>query len=282
MKKITAIIPNAITCGNLLCGCIAIVFALEGNLVWAAYLVGIAAVLDFFDGFAARMLKVYSEMGKQLDSLADMVTFGVVPGIVMFKLMNYSLGNLYTASAGTSFLSVSPDYEQDYALYLPYLAFLISIFSALRLAKFNIDTRQSESFIGVPTPACTMLICSLPLILHEQGLLSGASGNHGLLGDLGNFIAGFSDTSNNPYSFLLNFYFLAGLSLLMSYLLVAELPLFALKFKHLAWKGNEVRYLFLISSLLMLVCFRYTGIPIIIILYVVLSLVNNLKSKVKS
>lgn len=135
-------IPNAITCCNLLCGCLAIIQATNGNLLWAAYLVGMAAVFDFFDGFAARLLKVSSPIGKDLDSLADMVTFGVVPGIVMFKMIRLGLR---LDKEGFDLIEENP--------WITYIVFMIPIFSALRLAKFNHDTRQTEAFIGLPTPA---------------------------------------------------------------------------------------------------------------------------------
>jgi len=228
-------IPNAITCCNLLCGCLAIVQAFEGNLIYAAYLVGLAAIFDFFDGFAARMLKVSSAIGKDLDSLADMVTFGVVPGLVMFKLIQLSIIN-YT-------LPIS----------IAYIAFLIPVFSALRLAKFNNDTRQTESFIGLNTPANSMVICSIPLILKQH-----------------------------PYiGTLLNPYVLCVLSVGLSLLLVSEIPIFALKFKHFKWKGNEIRFIFLALSLLMLITLQFLGIPLIIILYVLLSLLTNYLAKRK-
>ena len=242
-------IPNAITCGNLLCGCLAIVAAFNGNLVWSAYLVGIAAVLDFFDGFAARLLKVSGEMGKQLDSLADMVTFGVVPGVVMFQLMK---GEIFNCRIET--MNV---YTMYFYKYNKYIALIIPIFSALRLAKFNIDTRQTSSFIGVPTPANAILICSLPLINHFQPSFIGI--------DISLPIA--------------NIYFLISLSIIMSYLMVAELPLFALKFKNFGWTDNKIRYAFLISSLLLLIVFHFIAIPIIIFLYIVLSIINNIKTK---
>ncbi len=234
-------IPNAITCGNLLCGCLAIVFAFHNNLVWSAYLVGIAAVLDFFDGFAARLLKVGGEMGKQLDSLADMVTFGVVPGVVMFQLINFSIYH------GIS----------DNSNYIPYAAFLIPIFSALRLAKFNIDTRQTSSFIGVPTPANAILICSFPLINSFQPSFF----NYGVI------------------TISENVYFLIGLTLSMSFLMVAELPLFALKFKTFKWADNQMRYMFLIISVLLLILFQFIAIPFIIFLYILLSIINNKTNK---
>lgn len=246
-------IPNAITCGNLLCGCLAIVCAFNGNLIWASYLVGIAAVLDFLDGFAARMLKVHSEIGKQLDSLADMVTFGVVPGVIMFKLIFQSLNREAYRISLDDLYSSTGNHETPYLIFI---AFLITVFSALRLAKFNIDTRQTDSFIGVPTPANTILIASFPLIL----------GFHG---------------EAYPWleSIILNKYFLLGITILMSFLLVAELPLFALKFKHFKWKGNEIRFIFLGLSLLLLILFQFVGIPFIIFLYVILSVINNTGKK---
>ena len=197
-------IPNAITCCNLLCGCLAIVQTFEGNLVWAAYLVGLAAIFDFFDGFAARILKVSSPIGKDLDSLADMVTFGVVPGFLIFQLLKTGIeinnqNNNFTSSN------------------IAYIAFIIPIFSALRLAKFNHDTRQTDSFIGVPTPAIAIFIASIPLILQQ----------------------------NRGFSILLSPYNLVLLSVIFSLLLVSEIPLFALKFKNFKWQGNEIRFVFL-------------------------------------
>jgi CDP-diacylglycerol--serine O-phosphatidyltransferase len=226
-------IPNIITCGNLFCGCLAIVFAFHADLIFTSYLVGIAAVLDFLDGFAARLLKVHSEIGKQLDSLADMVTFGVVPGIVLFLMIS--------------------NVAKDSLNWLPYIAFLIPIFSALRLAKFNIDTRQSDSFIGVPTPATAILICSLPLIEKFQS-------------QIGSFNT--IDFTDNPY-------FLLSLTILLSYLMVAEIPLFAIKFKNFTWGDNKIRYCFLIISAIMLILFQFIAIPFVIFWYIILSVIIN-------
>ena len=235
-------IPNAITCCNLLCGCLAIVQAFEGNLVYTAYLVGLAAIFDFFDGFAARMLKVSSAIGKDLDSLADMVTFGVVPGMVMFQLLKTSL------TIGNEDFQVFKNNS-----FLVYLPFIIIIFSALRLAKFNNDTRQTESFIGLNTPANSMVICSFPLIINQ----------HPEIGKL------------------LNPCVLCVLSVGLSLVLVSEIPMFSLKFKHFKWKGNEIRFIFLALSLLMLTTLQFLGIPLIIILYVLLSLLTNYLAKRK-
>lgn len=233
--KIKQHIPNTITCCNLLCGCLAIVKAFDGDLVMSAYLVGLAAIFDFFDGFAARLLRVVSPIGKDLDSLADMVTFGVVPGVMMYKLLgmgieNYNLGNNQIP------LSVS------------LMAFMITIFSAVRLAIFNNDTRQTSSFIGVPTPAVAIFICSIPLILQ-----------------------------NDSYNlFIIHPVFLGLTTIIFSFLLVSELPLFALKFKSFGWKGNRTKFIFLGISVLLLILIKFMGIPIIIILYIIMSLITHL------
>jgi len=240
-------IPNTITCGNLFCGCLGIVCAFQGDLLWTCYLAGIAAVLDFFDGFVARLLHVKSEIGKQLDSLADMVTFGVLPGVVMFfMLLKSSTGSLEKAFMAEQSAEVFPHW-------LLYSGFIITIFSALRLAKFNVDTRQTESFIGLPTPANTLLICSLPLIENFQPQL----GNYDVLQHI-----------HNPW-------FLLGLTLLSSYLMVAELPLLAFKFKNFGWADNKLRYVFILLAVAMLILFKFVAIPFIIFLYIVLSAFNN-------
>jgi CDP-diacylglycerol---serine O-phosphatidyltransferase len=281
-------IPNLITCGNLLCGCLAIVSAFNGDLIWSAYFVGIAAVLDFLDGFIARMLKVHSEIGKQLDSLADMVTFGVVPGVIVFHLLNYSLfieASLYLSdtfiNAEIKPMSLEPSI---YLKAIPYMGFLITVFSALRLAKFNIDTRQSDSFIGVPTPANTILFASLPLILDIEDYSVNEFVN--LFKNIGDLLsvstnAELMDRPDPIAPLILSPWVLISLTLLMSFLLVAELPLFALKFKHFKWKGNEIRYIFLALSAALLILFQFTGIPFIIFLYIVLSLINNIGKKKK-
>jgi CDP-diacylglycerol--serine O-phosphatidyltransferase len=229
-------IPNLLTSGNLFCGCIAIVEAFNGNLHISAYLVGLAAIFDFLDGFAARLLKVQSPMGKELDSLADMVSFGLLPGIIVYHLL-LNLGD------------VLPNQ------YFAYVAFLIPIFSALRLANFNIDTRQSDSFIGVPTPAVTLLIASFPLICLEA--------------------------SSQACLLINNIYFLTGITVLMSYLLVAELPLFALKFKDFTFQNNKIRYIFIGVSVLLLVILHYVALPIIIFLYILISIISNLMNSKK-
>ena len=254
-------IPNLLTCGNLFCGCLAITSAFKGDLILTAYLVGIAAVLDFFDGFVARLLQVGGELGKQLDSLADMVTFGVVPGVVMYHLL------------GHSWLEMCKDYQNcqpvashwnssinTYYSYVEYIPFLITIFSCIRLAKFNIDTRQTNSFIGVPTPANTLLICSIPMINEFQP----------------------SVMEINILNITQNVYFLIGLTVVMSYLLVAEIPLFAMKFKNFGWPNNKIRYSFLIISVILLILFHFIAIPFILFLYILLSFINNRSTNTKT
>lgn len=232
-------IPNIITLGNLLCGCLAIVSTFHKTFETTALLIVIAAVLDFFDGFAARLLKVHSEIGKQLDSLADMVTFGIVPGFVMYQLIIFTIG------VGAVHLQYN-----DIIWYMAYIAFLIPIMSAYRLAKFNIDTRQTDIFIGLPTPANALFICFLPFIMFPGE----------------NMIA----------LWLLKPYILIAIALIMSVLLVAEIPLLALKFKNFSWNQNQWRYTLIILALILLVILKLQAVPFIVILYVILSLIQNI------
>lgn len=285
MQKIKAAIPNLLTAGNLIGGVMAIIFSLTGKLEWAPYCIFISAFLDFFDGFAARLLKVQSELGKQLDSLADMVTFGVAPGVIVFVLFKiYFLTNfcpMYPKLDANGFAQIfieplkqacinfevqpglhycGPRHQdiQPYYDYLPFIALFIPVMSMFRLAKFNLDTRQTDSFIGVPTPANTLFFASLPLILIQ---LSESKVNWQIT---------ISEIILNPL-------FLIGATLIMSFLLVAELPLFALKFKSFGWKGNEMRYIFLTIAVVLLATLHWLALPIIIILYILLSLIQNLR-----
>lgn len=219
-------IPNAITSLNLLAGMMGIYFVLSGKIEFGAYFILIAAIFDFLDGFVARILKVHSEIGKQLDSLADLVTFGVLPSFIVFEWIRVLTNDGF----------------------LPFIALIIGIFSALRLAKFNVDTRQTERFIGVPTPANALLISTLPF-----------------------FVEKFPATENiiaNPYT-------LIGIAVLMSYLLIAELPLIALKFKNYEFKPNLFRYLTLVIGIICSMTFGLAGIPIIIISYIALSVLEG-------
>ncbi len=232
-------IPNSITLLNLLSGCIAVIFAVHNALEWAAFFAMAGIFFDFFDGFAARLLKVQSELGLQLDSLADMVTSGMVPGIVMYQLLAKVFPEaVWQVHTGFAFS------------YVGILGLCISLASAYRLAKFNIDTRQTSSFIGVPTPANTLLIISLPLIIAYQ-------------------------QTNWVLAVVQNPWFLIGLTVLSCYLLNAEIPLFALKFKTWGWKENQIRYVFLVLTLVLIGLLQFMAIPCIILLYVVLSVFAN-------
>ena len=237
-------IPNIITSLNLLCGCVAIMFAVSGDLVSASFFAFAGIFLDFFDGLAARVLNAQSQVGLQLDSLADVVTSGVLPGIVMVQLLSEALtGNSLDISAIFSSTSNNTSIES----YLPFIGLLIAVASGYRLAKFNVDTRQTTSFIGLPVPANTLLILSLPLILSFQA-------------------------SQQITEVILTPWFLIVITLVSCVLLNAEIPLFGLKFKTWNFKDNAVRYLFLIASILLLVVLKFIAIPIIIFLYILVSL----------
>ena len=237
-------IPNIITSLNLLCGCVAIMFAVSGDLVSASFFAFAGIFLDFFDGLAARVLNAQSQVGLQLDSLADVVTSGVLPGIVMVQLLSEALtGTSLDISAIFSSTSNNTSIES----YLPFIGLLIAVASGYRLAKFNVDTRQTTSFIGLPVPANTLLILSLPLIISFQA-------------------------SKQITEVILTPWFLIIITLVSCVLLNAEIPLFGLKFKTWNFKDNAVRYLFLIASILLLVVLKFIAIPIIIFLYILVSL----------
>lgn len=242
-------LPNAITCMNLMCGVLSIHFAYTGSLKWSGLLIFAAAVFDFADGFVARMLHVKSELGKQLDSLSDVVSFGVAPGVIMFQLL--MLGN--TA------------WETGLTVWIGLVALLLPLCAALRLAKFNIDTRQTESFIGLPTPAMGLLVASLGVLIFR---------------DLESPLCPFNDY---VVFFVLHPAVLIATTLVFSLLMVSNLRLFAMKFTSYGWKPNKLRYGFILLSFLLLLLFFFTAIPLIIVLYVVLSLLASLsKRKIKT
>lgn len=280
MQTIKQQIPNLFTLGNLFCGCLAIKFAFEWDLVMAAYLVGLGAVLDFFDGFLARILKVQGELGKQLDSLADMVTFGVVPGVVMFQMMrlitslNQIQENVISYNIHDTFYDIHSTFSNNL---ICYLAFLIPVLSAYRLAKFNIDTRQSDKFIGLPTPANAIFICSFPLIvqLNTENSLAFLLQPQSLYLINDDFLF----FSVNNVSLFLNLNILIFFTILFSFLLISNLPLFALKFKSFGFRGNEIRYVFLGISATMLIIFQVLAIPFIVLLYLLMSVINNFTLK---
>lgn len=198
-----------------------IVQAFEGNLINVSICIFVGMLFDFADGLAARLLKAYSEIGKELDSLADLVSFGVLPSVLIFQ------------------------YLKPQSMAWAYLAFLIAVFSALRLAKFNTDTRQSEEFIGLPTPANALFFASFPLIIFQF-----------------------------PASkiYLTNFYGLIVLIFLSSFLMIAEIKLFSLKFKDFSWANNQLRFTFLILSLILLIIFQSLAIPLILLMYIIFSI----------
>jgi CDP-diacylglycerol--serine O-phosphatidyltransferase len=213
-------LPNFLTCCNLVCGCFGVVFCLEGRDVPIAYFVWAAALFDFFDGFVARLLNVSSPIGKELDSLADMISFGLLPALFMYKLIE----------------------SQTDDNFLPYIAFTIAVFSALRLAIFNVDTRQTDSFRGLNTPANTLFITSLVFLSEKMG------------------------------DWLLQPGLLVAITIVFSLLMVSPLEFFALKFKNFKWVKNQLRFTFLLLSVLLLVVFQFAAIPLIILLYIALSL----------
>ena len=235
-------VPNFITLCNLASGLIALMYAFDTNWMGAFIWVAIGIFFDFWDGFFARILKAQSPLGLQLDSLADMVTSGVVPGLVMFQMLNgiADMREEYNLS-----------YDNLYLGLLPYAGFIITLASCYRLAKFNIDTRQTDSFIGLPTPANALLILSLPVIAHHTG-------GEGFI-----------------YELLSNPYVLVGITLLSAFMLNAEIPLFSLKIKHFDWETHKIQVVFLVISILYLFFFQYLGIPLIILTYVLLSVSNN-------
>lgn len=239
-KRLKSIIPNTLTSLNLACGCIAVLSFLNHYYYLGIILIFIAAIADFFDGFVARLLKVQSDLGKELDSLADMVSFGVVPGTILYVAL-CKANNLH------SFGEIIETKN-----YLPFVGFLITVFSGLRLAKFNIDTRQSTSFIGLPTPANTLFFLTIPLIWI----------NH------------------SPYQDLIESnVILISLTIIFSYLLVAELPLIALKFKGFGFKNNEFRYLLFLLGITCVITLGYLAIPAILVIYILLSIVETIKFK---
>ncbi|BAO55762.1 CDP-diacylglycerol--serine O-phosphatidyltransferase [Nonlabens marinus S1-08] len=229
----------------MLCGCIAALFAFTDDLIIAGIFVAAGIFLDFFDGLAARFLKVSSDLGGELDSMADLITSGLVPGIVMFQLLNDSLGVNLIEGASSFKLGMN-----EHAISHPYVAligFLITAASALRLARFNLDTRQTDSFIGLPTPANAIFIISLGII------------------------AQITDT-DWIYMILDNPYILTAITLFSCYILNAELPLFALKFKNFGFKGNEIRWVFLAVSVVLILLLQLYAVPCIILIYVFMSL----------
>jgi CDP-diacylglycerol--serine O-phosphatidyltransferase len=221
-----------------LAGCFGLYFIQQGDVLNASYMIFISLVCDFLDGFLARLLHAYSDIGKELDSLADMVSFGVLPSFILLHLVETSCGDACLVGIG--------------GFYKPFLVFSLALMSAYRLAKFNVDTRQSDQFIGVPTPANGLLVASLPLILHFQPEYS---------------------------SYILHAQGLLIYSVLMSYLLVSELPLMAFKFKSWGWQENKLKFIFLIFCIAALLMLKFVAIPLVVIAYILLSGFQTLKKQ---
>ncbi|MCR8910476.1 CDP-diacylglycerol--serine O-phosphatidyltransferase [Barnesiella sp. ET7] len=231
MNAIVKNIPNSITCLNLLSGCFACIFAFQGQYDWVALCIGLSALFDFLDGMAARLLHAYSPLGKELDSLADLISFGLAPGLMVMHLMAYN----------STFHGMA-EYQSWWAL----SALLIPVFSALRLAKFNIDTRQTTSFIGLPVPANALFwigVCQA--VLRMESPVCG--------------------------------YAIVALVIIFSLLLVSEIPMFSLKFKNLKWKENYLRYLIIAVAAICLISLGLAGLAATIGLYIVLSLLTARK-----
>jgi CDP-diacylglycerol--serine O-phosphatidyltransferase len=234
-------IPNFLTTLNLFSGCVGILIAVQHDIKVAAFFIAFSAGFDFLDGLAARLLHVKSEIGKELDSLADVVSFGVLPGIIMYKMMVVAL----------------PDAHATFSIVWPAtIALIVPVLSAVRLAKFNLDTQQLTSFIGLPVPADAILLGSLPLVLQQA----------------------YQSDIVWVIDLLQNYYFLACLSIGMALLLVSKIPLIALKFSSLSWQNNKAQYLLLSASVLVLVLFKYAALPLVILLYIGISLLFKPKA----
>ena len=241
-------IPNFVTLLNLFCGSIAVIFAVHNNFVATAVFVFLGIFFDFFDGLLARKLNVQSQLGVQLDSLADMVTSGLVPGIVMYKLISMSVNapeivtqNEWNTNFSFNELNIAP---------LALIGLFVTLASAYRLAKFNIDEDQQTYFKGLPTPANTLLVISLPLIIEFQN-------------------------SSFATNLILNQWFLIAFTLVSCFLLNSKIKLFALKFKDYSLANNKFRYLLILSTAILLAVFHFTAIPLIILLYIILSLIKK-------
>lgn len=241
-------IPNIITTINLICGCMAITTAFDGHLYVASYFIIIASACDFLDGMAARLLKVSNALGEQLDSLSDMVSFGLAPGIILYQFAKH----LNTVNE-VPVLSENP--------WLFYIAFCIPVFSAFRLAKFNIDTRQTDGFIGLATPANANFFIFIVIIYFYPDLPQIVSTKNMIMPII-----------SNPITML-------ALGVVFSFLLVAEIPMFSLKVKSLRWTGNELRFTFLGLFILLLILINITAFSAIVFIYIVWSIIANVATK---
>lgn len=269
-------LPNLLTGFNLICGILCILFTLSGRIEIASFLLILAMIFDFLDGFAARMLNIKSELGQQLDSLADLVSFGVAPGIITLVMIILGVNEAPIAiedynGAASSYVYFQIQAWQQAVFYnipnqfdasikfLPFVALLIPFLSMFRLAKFNLDTRQSDKFIGVPTPLNTLFLLFFPI----------------------HFCFQFTEWNLQAVwvKQIFDCYFIAGISAVFAFLLISNIPLIALKFKTWSWSDNAFRYVFLISSLVSILFLFLWSIPIIVFLYLLFSLIENRQNK---
>lgn len=223
-------IPNALTCGNLLCGCFSILFIASGMPIKAAIMIFVAGLFDYLDGMTARLLNAHSPIGPDLDSLADVVSFGVAPGLIMSYMMNNGLD-----------MPQLKVYDVDL---MPCLGFLLPVFAAIRLARFNIDETQKTTFRGMSAPAMAIFVASLPMALGQMGHLTDGA---------------------------LGFWACLGMTLLLSFMMVSNLRCFSFKMKSARWKGNEIRWIFLIIAVVGFVVFRWLSLPFIMVVYILMS-----------
>ena len=233
-------IPNVITLLNLLCGCAAVVCVLDHEFIPAFWFLFAAGWFDFADGLIARLLKVSSEHGKELDSLSDMVSFGVVPGVIYYVFLDFNVAGFEVAA-----MTAGADTHSGFS-WLPLAGFIVTLFSALRLAKFNLDTRQTEDFIGLATPSSTVYATGLMLIYATDAF-------------------GWAQ-------YITELWVLIPSILVMSYLLVAEIPMFSFKLKGLGWQGNEIRFIFAAAAVILLVFLQQAAFPFIILVYLLLNI----------
>lgn len=224
-------IPNIVTCGNLVSGCLSILFLTQGMPVKAAVMIFVAGLFDFFDGFTARLLHAKSPIGADLDSLSDMVSFGVAPGFILCYLMDRAFD--------------LPSFTLFDIDVLPCLAFVLPVFAAIRLARFNNDSTQATTFRGLPTPGMALFIASLPLALSQVGHLTDGA---------------------------LGYWACLGIALIFSFMMVSRLKFFSFKMKSAKWKGNEVRWIFLAVAVVAFLIFRWLALPFVMVLYMLLSI----------
>lgn len=278
-RSLVSFIPNLLTLLNLSFGLIGIVLAMQEQLHWAGVMILFASVFDFFDGFAARLLNAQSDIGKELDSLADLVAFGALPALLIYQFLNGLLGIYFL-----------PFLDKPILLHLISMAgFLLAACGALRLAKFNVDTRQSSGFLGVPIPASAIFFASIPIIAHwqyEYNLFTKLDARQ-IQGVVSMYH--YNDFDRAMIELLQSWKFIVGCVLLFSYLMVSEIPILALKFKSLNWKDNKWRFIFLISAgMTILICFsaslfglswmpwlQFWFIPLVILELVLVSVIRN-------